>query len=407
MERQQRDVNQVSSDREARATRAAGTHTATCWEAAHVARRQTNIETAPVRPRRLLALGAEPSDHRPRPRSGWRRMIIDSVLDVAAAGMFMRLEGFHQDGEVFLKLEGLNAAGSIKLKPARAMIEDLERRGRIAPGRHRVIESSSGSLGVALSVVCRAKGYAFTCVTDPNVSPAAERLMRAYGTEVVVVRVRDANGGYLGSRLEYIERRLRSDRRLVWLNQYANHANPLSHYQSTAPEIREQFPDLELLFIGAGTTATLVGCAKYFAEHSPATRIIAVDTEGSVTFGRPGGRRWIPGLGTSRRPEIASLSNVADVVIVPERRAVAVCHEVLRRYGLLAGGSTGTVLAAVQQYAGIVGQPRVVAISADFGDRYLNSVYDPAWVAAHFGDVGCDGRVHGRLTLVSAAEATR
>lgn len=312
-------------------------------------------------------------------------MILDSPLDIAVSDFFLRLADFNAGSEVFLKLEGLNVAGSIKLKPARAMIDDLERRGLIVPGVHGIIESSSGSLGVALSMVCRVKGYSFTCVTDPNISPTSERLMRAYGAEVVVIRERDAHGGYLGSRLGYIANRLRADPRHVWPNQYANHANPSAHYSSTAAEIHRQFPDLDYLFIGAGTTGTLGGCARYFAERCPRTKIVAVDVAGSVTFGRPAARRWIPGLGTSRRPEITSMFNVSDVVIVSERETVRMCHRVLDRYGLLIGGSTGTVLAAVERYTSAVpAKATVVAISPDFGDRYVSTVFDDRWLADRF-----------------------
>ena len=309
-------------------------------------------------------------------------MIIESPLDVAVSELFLRLPGLRPEADVFLKLEGLNLSGSIKLKPARAMIEDCESRGLITPGTSRIIESSSGSLGVALSQVCRYKGYSFTCVTDPNISPSSVSLMRAYGAEVVVVDQLDHHSGYLGTRLEYIKTCMQSDPRYFWPNQYSNSSNPEAHYRSTAREIHSQVPDLDFLFVGAGTTGTLSGCARYFAEHSPRTRIVAVDTEGSITFGGPPGRRRIPGLGTSQRPAIASTWNVSDVVLVPESRTVEMCHRVLDRYGILVGGSTGTVLAALESYTGeIAAGSTVVAVSPDFCDRSLTTIYDPAWVA--------------------------
>jgi 2,3-diaminopropionate biosynthesis protein SbnA len=312
-------------------------------------------------------------------------MIVDSPLDVYMDDLYLRLAGFRGLGDVVLKLEGLNLAGSIKLKSARAMIEDLERSAGVSPETHKIIESSSGSLGVALSLVCRVKGYAFTCVTDANVSPAAEGLMRAYGSEVVIVTERDSTGGFLGSRLAYIAERLRTDSSYTWPNQYANPANPRAHYHGTAREIHEQFVQAppDFVFIGAGTTGTLVGCARYFAVHSPATRIVAVDTVGSVTFGHPPGPRFIPGLGTSQRPEIASTDNVSDLVTISEWETAEMCQAVLRRYGFLVGGSTGTVLAAIHQYGPhLPTDCSVVAVSPDFGDRYVTTVYDPAWVSS-------------------------
>lgn len=311
-------------------------------------------------------------------------MILDSPLDAAVGDLFLRLSDFHGDRDVFLKLEGLNLAGSIKLRPAREMIEDLERQGLISPDTHSIIESSSGSLGVALSLVCRVKGYRFTCVTDPNVTPSCEALMRAYGSEVVVVRERDRFGGFLGTRLRFIADRLRVDGSCFWPNQYANEANPRSHYHWTARQIHREFPDPDFIFIGAGTTGTLVGCARYFARYNPRTRIIAVDAVGSVTFGYAPGRRVLAGLGTSCRPRIASTYNVADILAIPEWRTVQVCRAVLDRYGFLVGASTGSVLAAVEEYGSeLAGDASVVAISPDFGERYASTLYDPGWVARH------------------------
>lgn len=307
---------------------------------------------------------------------------IDSPLQANVDDCFLRLDGFGT-GKVYLKLEGLNPAGSVKLRPAIWMVETLEAQGRIRPGYHHIVESSSGNLGIALALVCKVKGYRFTCVTDPNVNPWAVKVMQAYGATVVVVRERDAEGGYLGTRIGRIRRMLDADPHLVWTNQYANPANAGAHEAVTAPEIHRAFPDLDYLFVGAGTTGTLVGCARYFARHNPKTKVIAVDAVGSVTFGGPAGPRHIPGLGTSRRPEIADLHEPDEIVFVPERDAVRTCQGLLDSYGLLAGGSTGSVLSAVEHYP-FPPDSTVVAISPDFGDRYVDTLYDPEWVDARF-----------------------
>jgi cysteine synthase A len=309
-------------------------------------------------------------------------LIIDSVLDISVPDVFLDVSGLVPGLRSYLKIEALNVAGSIKLKPATQMIEDLEMRGVLYPGR-RVIESSSGNLGIALSIVCAAKGYEFTCVTDPNATRDAIAVMRAYGARVVMIDQRDPQGGFLASRIEYITGRLRQEPELIWPNQYANPVNTDSHYRTTAREIHRQFPDVDVLFVGAGTTGTLTGCARYFAWHRPATRIIAVDVVGSTTFGTPAGKRHIPGLGTSRSPEISSLDNVADLVMVSERDAVATCMLIRDRYGILVGGSTGTVLSAAMGYADkIPAGSCVVTISADLGDRYVSTLYEPEWLAA-------------------------
>jgi len=284
-----------------------------------------------------------------------------------------------------LKIEGLNPAGSIKLKTAHALITDLENQGRIHY-KTRLVESSSGNLGVALAMVCAAKGYKFVCVIDPNISAPNKKLMQALGAEMIMVDQRDENGGYLNSRIRLIEQLVAENSDYIWLNQYKNPTNPLAHYQATAKSIAHKFPHVDYLFVGAGTTGTLMGCKNYFAEHHPHTKVIAVDTLGSVTFGLPGGTRHIPGLGTSRLPEIFEPSGIHDFVSIAEEQTIKVCRWLAQRYGLLFGGSTGTVLAGIQQWAPhIRADDVVVAISPDMGERYLETIYSDDWVTQRIG----------------------
>lgn len=312
-------------------------------------------------------------------------MIYQSVSDIVLDDVFLRLDGFLAQGELLLKIEGLNPAGSIKLKPAVALIEEAEASGALKPGG-RVIESSSGNLGIALSAVCASRGYSFTCVADPNTSVRSIALIRALGAQVVVVDRRDVNGGFLQSRIDYVHGRLAADPSLVWPNQYANPSNPRAHYLQTAAAIAKQISAVDYLFVGAGTTGTLMGVADYFREHSPDTKIIAVDTEGSVTFGHPPGPRHIPGLGTSRRPEIFRSGLADEVVMVPERDAVMMCRRLATGWGFAAGGSTGSVLAAAVGMQGRLSRhSRAVAISPDTAERYLDTVYDDAWVLERYG----------------------
>ncbi|MEU9103568.1 2,3-diaminopropionate biosynthesis protein SbnA [Streptomyces xanthophaeus] len=316
--------------------------------------------------------------------------IHDKAYDVITDDIFLRLPGELPGSELFLKIEGLNPAGSIKLKTAVGLISDAESRGLLGPGG-RVIESSSGNLGVALSMVCAAKGYEFTCVTDPNASAQNVAAMKALGAQVIVVEGRDANGGFLGSRIALIERLVADDPALLWTNQYGNKANPRIHSIRTAASTMAKIGAVDYLFVGAGTTGTLMGCAEYFRRFSPGTRIIAVDTEGSVTFGGPSRPRYIPGLGTSRRPELLEPHLLDEVVLIDERDAVRACRAVARRHGVLVGGSTGSVLAAVLERAASIPEgSRVVALSPDLGDRYLSTVYNDTWVAARFGAEALD-----------------
>ncbi len=312
-------------------------------------------------------------------------MLYRHASDLILDDLFLDLSGLIPCIRLVLKIEGFNPVGSIKLKTAVALIDDAEQRGLLTAG-DQVIESSSGNLGIALSSVCAIRGYPFTCVVDPNTSRQSIALMKAFGSHVVVVDTRDTNGGFLHSRIAYIRERIAADPALFWPNQYANAANPQVHYERTAACIVKEIPELDYLFVGAGSTGTLMGCVDYFQKNSPRTRIIAVDAEGSVTFGFPAGRRHIPGLGTSRRPEIFQPGGVEEVVLVPEPAAVSMCRRVAAEYGIAVGGSTGSVLAAVaSKRASLPLGASVVAIGPDTGDRYLDTIYDDDWVRERFG----------------------
>ena len=287
---------------------------------------------------------------------------------------------------LFLKCEGFNFAGSIKLKAAIEMIEAAEREGVLTPGSI-LVESSSGNLGVALSMIAANKGYGFLCVTDSRCNLSTKRLMQAFGSQVHVITEPDPIGGFLGARINYVRALCASDDRYVWLNQYSNPQNWKVHYRKTAPAIARQFPQLDVLFVGAGTCGTLMGCARYFREWHPSVRVVAVDSVGSVTFGGPPGRRMIPGLGTSVRPPMIDVSYVNDVVRVEEADTIRACHR-LAGTGFLFGGSTGTVVSGALGWLGSHGSQDLtaVAIAPDFGERYLDTVYHSNWVQDLYGE---------------------
>ncbi|WNI18867.1 2,3-diaminopropionate biosynthesis protein SbnA [Actinacidiphila sp. ITFR-21] len=310
-------------------------------------------------------------------------LIADHVYDLIQDDVFLRVSGVGALQDFYLKVEGLNPGGSIKMKTARSLIQAAEYTRRDLSGL-RLIESTSGNLGIALATICAAKGYRLTCVTDPNSNPAALAIMRALGAEVVTVTRRDANGGFLGTRVAYIERRLSTEPDLHWLNQYENPSNPAAHEQTTGPAVLKAFGRVDYLFLGVGTGGTLMGSVDYFRRRSPRTRIVGVDAEGSVNFAPIAAARHIPGLGTSKRPPLLDQQVPDDVVLVPEWETVRECRWLARHTGLLAGGSTGTVLAAVRRLAEAIPQDAtVVAIAPDMGERYLDSVYDDGWVADH------------------------
>ncbi|MFJ7150326.1 2,3-diaminopropionate biosynthesis protein SbnA [Streptomyces sp. NPDC100445] len=287
---------------------------------------------------------------------------------------------------LYLKCEGFNFAGSIKLKAANAMVEGAEREGTLKSDSV-LVESSSGNLGVALSMIAASKGYRFLCVTDSRCNLSTRLLMEALGSEVHIVADLDSNGGFLGTRLDYVRDLCASDDRYVWLSQYTNAQNWQAHYRTTAPEIAQHFPRLDALFIGTGTAGTLMGCARYFRERRRPVRIIAVDSVGSVAFGGEPGRRMIPGLGMSMRPPLLDETLVDEVIRVEEADTIRTCHRLARR-GFLFGGSTGTVVSAATSWLARHGSRDLtaVAIAPDLGERYLDTIYQTNWLQDLYGD---------------------
>ncbi|OZM79353.1 2,3-diaminopropionate biosynthesis protein SbnA [Pseudonocardia sp. MH-G8] len=288
-------------------------------------------------------------------------------------------------GPLFLKCEGFNFAGSIKLKAASEMVDSAERNGTLTPGSI-LVESSSGNLGVALSMIAASKGYRFLCVTDPRCNLSTRRMMEALGSRVHVVSEPDPAGGFLGARIDFVRALCATDERYVWINQYSNSGNWRAHYRTTAPAIARQFPQLDVLFIGAGTTGTLMGCARWFRGWHRRVDVVAVDSVGSVTFGGPPGRRMIPGLGMSVRPPLLDESYLDDVVRVEEADTIRACHR-MARSGFLFGGSTGTVVSGAMAWLARNGTPSVtaVAIAPDLGERYLDTVYQTNWLEDLYG----------------------
>ncbi|AIA00974.1 2,3-diaminopropionate biosynthesis protein SbnA [Streptomyces noursei] len=311
--------------------------------------------------------------------------IISVPTDFNEEDLYVDLRRIVQHS-LFLKCEGFNFAGSIKLKAATEMVEAAEWIGVLKPGSI-LVESSSGNLGAALSLIAASKGYGFLCVTDSRCNLSARRFMEAMGSRVHIISEPAADGGLLGARIAHVQALCASDDRYVWLNQYTNTDNWKAHYRTTAPAIARRFPQLDVLFIGAGTTGTLMGCARYFRTLQRQVRIVAVDSAGSVTFGGRPGRRMIPGLGTSVRPALLDESYVHEVVHVEEPDTIRACHRLARR-GFLFGGSTGTVVSGATQWLSRHEDQDLtaVAIAPDLGERYLDTIYQTNWLHDLYGE---------------------
>lgn len=311
------------------------------------------------------------------------RNIMEAVEDSVRENDFIILKNCFGRFDVTLKLEGMNFAESIKLRTAKALVNHAEEHLDLKKNK-RFIESSSGNLGVALSMIAASRGYEFICIVDPNTNATNIAIMKAMGANVVVVNTKDESGGYLGTRKKFIRERLSHDNTLIWINQYECEANPAIHFSETAHQININCSDVRRIYIGAGTTGTAMGVSNYFKKYFPKIDLIAVDSVGSVTFGGKASPRYLPGLGSSVPPIFFKKENFNRLISVKESQTVAVSRYIARKYGLLLGASTCTVLAGMYEDINAT-EEVLVAISPDLGSKYIETMYNDEWCDEKFG----------------------
>jgi cysteine synthase A len=282
---------------------------------------------------------------------------------------------------LFAKLEFVNPMGSVKDRSAYWILKRAAERGEICEDT-TVIESSSGNFATALAAFTRLVGLQFIPVIDPNISATYESFLRRVCPTVVKVEERDDTGGFLKTRLKMVEQLCATTPDAFWTNQYANLDAVEAHYELTGAEICADFGSLDYVFIGVGTAGTIAGVSRRLKERYPKIRVIAVDSEGSVIFGRSPRKRHIPGVGSSIVPPLLSNAWIDDVVLIPERETADACRELLSTHGLFVGGSSGTAFAAVKRYAASMAGPRhptMLFLCPDRGMPYLDTVFDPTW----------------------------
>jgi len=290
---------------------------------------------------------------------------------------------------LFAKMEGFNPSGSAKDRPALNILKEAIEAGAIKPGAV-VIESSSGNLGIGLAQACRYFGLRFICVVDPKTTQQNIRILKAYGAEIDVVSAPDPRTGeYLQARINRVRALLRTFEDSFWPNQYANPANTGAHYKTTMREIDKALDgEVDYLFCAASTCGTIRGCADYVRDHKLGTRIFAVDAVGSVIFGGQPAKRLVPGHGASRRPELYRPDMADECIRVTDLDCIVGCRRLMRSEAILAGGSSGGVLMAIDRVKHRI--PRgaaCVAIFPDRGERYLDTIYSDDWIEEHFGNV--------------------
>ncbi|GIO14680.1 2,3-diaminopropionate biosynthesis protein SbnA [Cohnella xylanilytica] len=316
-------------------------------------------------------------------------MEMDGVLRTIGDTPLVPLKRMFADApyKVYAKLEMMNPGGSAKDRPALRMIRKAIERGEIGPGT-TVVESSSGNLAISLAQICRYLGIGFVCVLDALTTPANARLLRGLGARIEWIDKPDPETGeYLPARIRRVRELLQEIPDSYWPNQYANPDNYLSHYHTTWPEIARSLGRVDYLFVGVSTFGTLRGCAERIRADGSSTRVVAVDAKGSVIFaGGETAKRRLPGLGAAVSPPLSKPELADRVVRVGDLDCVRGCRELLRTEAILAGASSGGVLAAIRRlHAEIEDGAVCAAILVDRGDRYGDTVYDDEWVADALG----------------------
>jgi 2,3-diaminopropionate biosynthesis protein SbnA len=314
----------------------------------------------------------------------------EGILSVIGNTPLIKLKRVFRDVDfdLYAKLECLNPGGSTKDRSAFSIIKHGIQSGAIQPGTV-VIESSSGNMGIGLAQACSYYDLSLICVVDPKTTQQNLSLLKAYGARVDMVTEPDAQTGeFLQARINRVQELLRTTKNSFWSNQYANLHNALAH-QQTMREIATALDDnVDYLFCATSTCGTMRGCGDYLKEHELKTKMIAVDAIGSIIFGGEKAKRLIPGHGAALRPQLYREGLADEVVLVSDLSCVVGCRRLMRTESLLVGGSSGAVVSAVEQMRDRVRRGSTcVAIFADRGERYLDTIYSDTWVDEHFGDV--------------------
>jgi cystathionine beta-synthase len=289
---------------------------------------------------------------------------------------------------LFLKLESANPSGSLKDRPARTMIEAAEADGRLKPGG-TIVEATAGNTGLGLALVGGRKGYRTLLVVPDKMAREKVLHAKAMGAEVVTTRS-DVGKGHPDYYQDVAEAIARRTPGAIFVNQFANPANPLAHEMTTGPEILRQMDgNVDAIVVGVGSGGTLTGIGRYMRQASPETAMILADPEGSVlapyiATGRmiEAGSWAVEGIGEDFVPPNADLSLVSRAFTIPDAESFATARELLRMEGVLAGSSSGTLLAAALRYCRAQSAPQsVVSLVCDSGAKYLSKVFNPTFLA--------------------------
>lgn len=285
---------------------------------------------------------------------------------------------------ILTKLEYLNPGGSVKDRIGISMLERAERAGQLKEGM-TVVEPTSGNTGVGLAIACILRGYKLVVTMPDKMSQEKIDLLKAYGAEVIVCptavepddprsyysvarRVAEARGGYLP-------------------NQYEHPGNPEAHYRTTGPEIWEQTQGrMDAFVCGVGTGGTISGVGRYLKEQNPDIKIIGVDPEGSMIYTafyqQPHDVRpyLVEGIGEDLIPRTLDMSVIDEIVRVDDRESFLMTRQLMRKEGMLVGGSSGSAVLGALGYAERLGEGTLVVLLPDSGRNYIRKIFNDDWM---------------------------
>ncbi|MGY0633999.1 pyridoxal-phosphate dependent enzyme [Luteimonas sp. A478] len=318
--------------------------------------------------------------------------IHDSVLDLIANTPVIKAQRLDTGQcDLYLKLESQNPGGSIKDRIGLYMIEAAEQRGDITPGA-TLVEGTAGNTGIGLALVAQQKGYKLVLVIPDKMSREKIFNLKAMGAEVVLTRS-DVPKGHPEHYQDMAARIARETPGRYFVNQFGNRDNPDAHEQGTGPELLRQMAEVggvDAVVVGSGSSGTVTGLSRCFAEHAPEVELILADPEGSIlaefamhgTTHGPAGGWQVEGIGESSAPPvIADFSRVAKAYSIPDRESFLIARELLAKEGILGGSSTGTLLAAALRWCREQTEPKKILVFVpDTGNKYLSKLYNDYWM---------------------------
>ena len=296
--------------------------------------------------------------------------VYESMQELIGNTPLVRLTklGLPADARLYAKLETYNPAGSVKDRVGKYMIDAAERDGLLRPGG-TIIEATAGNTGLGIAFAALGRGYRVIFVVPTKFSQEKQTLMRALGAEILNTPRED---GMLGAAAKAEELRA-SIPGAVMLGQFKNPANPLSHYETTGPEIyRDLEGKIDFFVAGAGSGGTYTGVVKYLKEQNPAIRGVLADPLGSTIGGGEHADYDIEGIGNDFFPETMDISLVDQVIKVSDTEAFAEVKELAAKEGLIVGTSSGAAVAAARKLIEDGARGNIVTLLPDRGERYFS-----------------------------------